>query len=332
MAAADDSRAQALNRAGLDAALSVARDQGLPTDDPRVLSSRGNLLVHLAPAPVVARVATLTAWTRRDPFAWLAREVAVASYLARQTTLAAPPATLADPGPHRRDGLALSLWTYVPPSERRPDPAVVGETLARLHLALAGFPGELPTMAPVRELIDEGLAALERAGALDHRTLIALRARHAGLLAELAGLDRPAIVLHGDAHGGNLLRGSEGWLWIDLEETCRGPREWDMAVLAGEAGRVGTNSASQRSASQASANQNRANQNRANQHNASQAALAAYAAVSGTPPPAPEVLLPYARARELEAAVWSLGMAHQYPSRYRVVAQDLLAGVLRAAR
>src|SRR5215470_7312213 len=77
-------RVQKMWRAGLAAAVALAREQGLPADDPRVLSGRGNLLVHLAPAPVVARVATLTAWTRRDPFVWLAREVAVAGYAFRQ--------------------------------------------------------------------------------------------------------------------------------------------------------------------------------------------------------------------------------------------------------
>jgi hypothetical protein len=41
MTAADDSRARALARAGLAAAVSVAREQGLPADDPHVLSSRG---------------------------------------------------------------------------------------------------------------------------------------------------------------------------------------------------------------------------------------------------------------------------------------------------
>ncbi len=110
-----EDRAAGLARAGLAAAVGVARQQKLPADDPRVLSSRGNLLVHLAPAPVVARVATLTAWTRSDPFSWLAREVAVAGHAARQGGPAVPPTDLADPGPHRRDGLVLSLFAYRPP-------------------------------------------------------------------------------------------------------------------------------------------------------------------------------------------------------------------------
>jgi len=69
MTAAGETLLATLTWAGLAAAMRVAREQGLPAEGPRVLSSRGNLPVHLTPAPVVARVATLTAWTRRDPFA-----------------------------------------------------------------------------------------------------------------------------------------------------------------------------------------------------------------------------------------------------------------------
>ena len=88
-----------MTRAGLAAAVRVAREQGLPGDDPEVLSSRGNVIVHLRPAPVVARVATLTAWTRSDPLRWLAREVAVAGYAAGQGGPVVAPTALADPRP-----------------------------------------------------------------------------------------------------------------------------------------------------------------------------------------------------------------------------------------
>ena len=292
-----------MTRAGLAAAVRVAREQGLPGDDPEVLSSRGNVIVHLRPAPVVARVATLTAWTRSDPLRWLAREVAVAGYAAGQGGPAVAPTALADPGPHRMDGLAVSLWTWVPPSPARPQPAEVGEALARLHLAAAGFPGELPLLSPLRALITEGLAALEREQAAAPAVLAALRERHDAILAELNGVTGPVLVLHGDAHAGNLLpadgaRPGPGWLWIDLEETCRGPRAFDLAVLADHQG--------------ADAG----------------ATLAAYAAVTGEPLPEPEVLALFTRARRLEGAVWTLGMAYQYPARYREPARFLLADVL----
>ncbi len=296
-----DGRVATLTRAGLAAALAVARQHNLPADDPRVLSSRGNLLVHLAPAPVVARVATLTAWTRRAPFAWLAREVAVSGYAARQGGPVVPPTDLADPGPHRSDVFALSLFSYRPPAEDKPRPAEVGTALAQLHIALAGFAGELPILSPARAQITDALAALERDRVLDDATVAALRARHDAVLAWLAaapGAAGPGIVLHGDAHAGNLMRSGGRWLWLDLEETCRGPRHWDLAVLARSQAAV------------------------------ADAALAAYAEVAGRPAPGPDELAPYLRARELEGAVWSLAMAHQYPARYHEVARTLLDSVL----
>lgn len=40
----------------LQAALTVAKQHGLPTRNARILRDLTNVLVHLAPAPVVARV------------------------------------------------------------------------------------------------------------------------------------------------------------------------------------------------------------------------------------------------------------------------------------
>ena len=71
-----------LSRAGQAAAEALGRRLGLPVAATAVLASRGNLLLHYAPAPVVARVATLTAWSRHTPSLWLAREISVAGYVA----------------------------------------------------------------------------------------------------------------------------------------------------------------------------------------------------------------------------------------------------------
>jgi Phosphotransferase enzyme family len=290
-----------MTRAGLAAAVGVAREHGLPADDPEILSSRGNVLVHLRPAPVVARVATLTAWTRREPLQWLAREVTIAGYAAANGGPAVPPTALADPGPHWRDGLAVSLWTFVPPSPRRPAPAEFGVALARLHLATAGFPGDLPVLTTLRAQISDALAALERERVLDPGVLTALRDRHAEILAALDGLAGPELVLHGDAHPGNLLWTPAGWLWTDLEETCRGPRAFDLAVLV--RGQGADDAAT---------------------------ALAAYANVTGEPLPGTAELAWFDWARALEGAVWILAMAHQHPARYAGQAPGVLAGVLAA--
>lgn len=77
-----------------------------------------------------------------------------------------------------------------------------------------------------------GLAGLDRADAEQlGREAAALRER---LLPHPEPAGPPAAqVLHGDAHPGNLVATPAGWRWIDLEETCRGPVRWDLAVLRG---------------------------------------------------------------------------------------------------
>jgi Ser/Thr protein kinase RdoA (MazF antagonist) len=84
--------------------------------------------------------------------------------------------------------------------------------LRELHDAFATYDGELPTcdrLAEVRRLVDEP----------------ELRA----LADRLPPLDGQPI--HGDAHLRNVLWTAEGPLWSDLENICRGPREYDLACL-----------------------------------------------------------------------------------------------------
>jgi Ser/Thr protein kinase RdoA (MazF antagonist) len=298
--ASGQGRVEELNRRGLAAAAALARRLGLPAADPVVLSGRGNLLVHLAPAPVVARVATLTAWSRRDPLAWLVREVAVAGWLADRDGPVVPPSRVADPGPHVEDGFAISLWEFTAATPLRPSPAEVGAALASLHLAAAGCPAELGYLTPATEQITGGLDALERESALAAEDIDALRARHGHLLGRLRD-GGPVIVLHGDAHGGNLMAAAGGWRWIDLEECCRGPADWDLATMADHADHAGQDAAE---------------------------ALRGYAERAGRPAPGPAELAPYRDLRMLEAVIWTSCMAHLYPARYLEQARERLAAFL----
>jgi hypothetical protein len=109
---------RSLARRGLAAVTEAARREGLGFDDPVVLRDRGNLLVHLRPAPVVARVATVTG-TRRPGDAWLRREVSIAGHLAARGMPVVPPSAEIDPGPHTHDGIALSSGSSPRRSRRR---------------------------------------------------------------------------------------------------------------------------------------------------------------------------------------------------------------------
>jgi hypothetical protein len=206
----------------------VAAEHGLVGVEPVVLRDRANLLLHLTPAPVVARVATTTALVRPGVAENLARDVAIAGYLAQAGAPVVPPSDDPPAGPHRRDGYTFTFWRYV---EHEPDhrfaPAEFAGLLAELHPVLADYPGELPDRPPIDTpglLAHLDLPAGERA---------ALAAAADRVVAEVIAAGLPVQALHGDAHPGNVLCTPAGPLWNDFEDTWRGPIAWDLACLAG---------------------------------------------------------------------------------------------------
>jgi hypothetical protein len=193
-----------------------------------VLRAGSNLLVHLAPAPVVARVPRTTAAVRPGD-AWLRREVLVAGHLARAGAPVVPPVDEVPPGPHLRDGVHVTLWRLVPPGPPL-DPRAAGAGLARCHAELADLDADgwepLGVLHEARRILagipDRLLAPRDRAflvGAADRS------------LAEVDALGLPWRVLHGDAYLRNVLAGPAGPLWSDWEDTFLGPPEWDLACL-----------------------------------------------------------------------------------------------------
>ncbi|WP_091444467.1 phosphotransferase [Geodermatophilus poikilotrophus] len=209
------------------AARAVAAAHGVPADGARVLQDGVNVVVHLAPAPVVARVATLTPLLRPTPLRSFAREVAVAGALAAAGAPVVPPSDVLPPGPHRYAGLELSFWRHVEVLPVAPSPADVAAALPELHEHLAALPVDgAPLDTPLDDLAR--FAVLGRAWGVPAVQLNRLRDRLAELRPRLGG---ELQLLHGDAHPGNLLATPEGWWWTDLEDTCAGPRAWDLACL-----------------------------------------------------------------------------------------------------
>jgi len=211
------------------AAVAVARAHGLPVEDPVLLNDGANAVVHLRPAPVVARVATTTAWLRADVSQHFAREVALAGALSAAGAAVVPPSDLLPPGPHSADGLTVSFWRHVELLPEPPTAAEAGAALGELHAVLAGMPPLWDGSALDTPLAD--LAAFARQGTAlgADPALVERTAELTSLLAPL--LAGPAMTLHGDPHPGNLLRTTDGLRWTDLEDTTRGPRGWDLACL-----------------------------------------------------------------------------------------------------
>jgi hypothetical protein len=219
--------------ASLAAAQAVAREHGVACDQAVRIAAGSNVLVHLKPAPVVARVMTGTAVLHDDPERWLAREVAVGAFLAGRTDLVVAPSDILPPGPHERDGLWMTLWKFVAHDEHAapPEPRELGRSLRGLHAALAGFPGDLAPLSAIRDWLERLLAELSPSPALTRQDIDWLRFQLEALTPAVFESSLPARPLHGDASLSNLLRTDSGLVWNDLEDVCAGPVAWDVAGL-----------------------------------------------------------------------------------------------------
>ena len=204
----------------VSAALAVAREHGISCDTPVVLRDLTNVLVHLAPAPVVARVPVTLVRLRGKE--WESRVVELASFLAGEGAPIARPSPELPPGPHVHDRVVVSFWEHVDHDPKRFDADAAGRSLCDLHRALAAYDGLLPRF----ERLDEV-----------ERVTSTLREPDAAVLRDAlarleAGATDDARPLHGDAHLRNVLWAEDGPRWTDLENACVGPIEYDLAAIA----------------------------------------------------------------------------------------------------
>jgi hypothetical protein len=203
-----------MSESAVQAAVAVAAEHGLRSDDPVVLRDAWHVLVHLRPLPLVARVSNGRPYPEGPPEEDVTRELAVASHAARAGAAVVPPSDLLDPGPHRHGRHVVAFWEYVEP-RREVEPVAAGEALRAIHEALADYEDELPSLhtADVAGILD----GLEPSADVEFLRELGLRQP-----------DGPTQAIHGDAHLANCLPGP---LWHDFETACRGPREFDLAAL-----------------------------------------------------------------------------------------------------
>jgi hypothetical protein len=209
------------------AAVAVAASFGVKSAAPAVLSDGANVIVHLRPSPVVAKVASMTPLVRPDTAAWLQRELDIASFLARRGVPVGEPSPEIPATTHAGGGGVMSFWRYLGPGGAIPDEGTIGSMLRDLHGALRGYPGAVPALAPLR---DVGMFLARPETRLSDGDKSLLATAFSRLTAELDQADSAAQVLHGDAGAGNLMAAGAGWVWHDFEDTCTGPVAWDLAA------------------------------------------------------------------------------------------------------
>ncbi len=137
---------------------------------------------------------------------------------------------------HQDSGMYYAVWPRTggrAPEELSDEQVeVLGRLLARIHGvgAAAG--------APHRPRLDAASAALEPLSRLEERFLPReCRRRYRAAVEEVAGLYEvvsrgvPLHRIHGDCHAGNLLRGDEGWFFLDFDDFVLGPAVHDVWML-----------------------------------------------------------------------------------------------------
>ena len=222
--------APTIRQASVQAAVSVAARYAITATEPAVLADGANIVVHLRPAPVVAKVAASTLAVRPDNQDWLQRELDVNTFLAAEGAPVVPPSPETPATTHRDDGHMMSFWRYLPPADparpQRPDEKTIGSMLRDLHAVLRRYPVPLPALAPLQDI--PAFLARPQTHISEERKA-ALAAAYQRLTGEL---DPAAMrqALHGDAGGGNLMATDQGWVWHDFEDTCSGPVAWDLAA------------------------------------------------------------------------------------------------------
>ncbi len=211
--------------------LLIAEKTGLAEIKPVELSNGGNLIIHLAPHPIVARIATVISKEDAEyAYKILDRELRVARHLHSKGVPVLLPTDHTDAGPYDIGGTWMTFWKYVPPTKLQPpSQSEAVELVNRLSIAMKNFYDELPVLG-VWERTCQSAVRLRKHSDQRIQTLLNVFVR----VDEQMRLQPSLLVpCHGDAHKRNLLPSPEGWIWTDFEDVSLMPAYWDLASFVG---------------------------------------------------------------------------------------------------
>ena len=221
------------------AAVAAAAALGVTGVEPAILADGSNVIVHLAPSTLVAKVTGSNTAVRPGIDGWLSRELDLACFLTAAGAPVMTPSAEVPAQVHHAEGHAMSFWTYLKPSDAwPPDEATIGSMLRDLHGVLRTYPAALLPSLPEGPLADIPAFLARRQTSRASQTLVSdadaavLAEAFSGLTGDLAAAtaNAPVQALHGDAGAGNLMATGGRWVWHDFEEAWSGPVAWDLAA------------------------------------------------------------------------------------------------------
>jgi len=138
---------------------------------------------------------------------------------------------------HEVERIRYAIWPRTggraPDEFRDQEVEILGRLLARIHNVGAARPAVHRQRLDVRTCAHEPLRELEASGFMPPEC----RARYRAAVETVASLyeawseDVPVHRIHGDCHVGNLLRGNEGWFFLDFDDFVTGPAVHDVWML-----------------------------------------------------------------------------------------------------
>ena len=211
----------------IKAASEISVAYGIKSDAPVLLKDSNNTVVHLAPSPVVAKVATST--LRKWNVSNLEHELNVAVHLAGLGAPIVPPSKELPPVVYRDEDLEVTFWQYCRGKVREEiDRHELFAAIKEFHAAFASYQGELKFFTEKYEecysLLDTDRLSPELS--MDDRLFLRQVCGH--LRARLQTFDYECVPSHEEIHGGNVLWVNRKPLLIDFESCCLAPREIDF--------------------------------------------------------------------------------------------------------
>lgn len=211
----------------IKAATQIAATFHVKFKEPVVLKDSNNTVIHLAPSPVVAKVATST--LRRQTVSNLEHELNVALHLVKLRAPIVPPSPEIPTTAYWSDDLEITFWHFCPGEVRENiDHPELATAIQQFHAALASYKGALRSFtedyAVCYSLLDSDRLSPE----LSRNDRRFLREVYEHLSARLQDFHYEHVPVHAEIHGGNILWTKRTPLLIDFETCSRGPRELDF--------------------------------------------------------------------------------------------------------
>lgn len=194
----------------------------------KTLSESANLIIHLSPYNIVARIAVYD--TCNDiVLDNMVKEIKVANHLEAKGVEVISSKISIPPGPHSLSDHYFTLWKYEEKEEgRKISSDIAIDCMEKLIDGIADYDGELPILG-VWKRVNQSAENLRDNNNSNIKRIVNDFDEFNNHLLKIDPLD--LVPSHGDAHSRNLFPAKSNWLWSDFEDASLMPKHWDWVSL-----------------------------------------------------------------------------------------------------